>query len=171
MTISATDPLRPVRDALLARARADAHVMLDQADKDGTASLARDQDRAEAILADARAQGEADARLVVDAERARARRRARGVVLAAQREVYEDLRTGVRQAVRALRDDPAYDGWRERMGDQARAALGADTVVTDHPGGGVLAEARGRRVECTLDGLAEQAIAALATDLEGLWAP
>jgi vacuolar-type H+-ATPase subunit E/Vma4 len=163
------EALRPVGSALLARARADADRVLADADAAAADVLARAQGEADAILAEARAQGEADAAGVLATERARARRQARSVVLVAQREALEALRSQVLMRVAALRDDPAYPAWRDRLGDRARAVLGPDAVVTEHPDGGVVGEASGRRLAFTLEGLADQAIQALGVEVEELW--
>ena len=123
------DPLAPVREELLARARADAERLLAEADAEGAASLAAARSEANAILEAARAEGESDAAVVLSAKRARDRRQARATVLAAQREAYDKLRSRVVQALSALRDDPGYGPWRDRLAEHARRVLGADAVV------------------------------------------
>ncbi len=163
------DPLAPVRDALLTGAQADRERMLAGADAEASAILARAQGEADAVLAEARAQGEADAAGLLAAERARARRQARGVVLVAQRAAYDRLRSQVVRALPALRADPGYGPWRDVLSAHAREVLGADAVVSEHPDGGVLAEAGGRRAVYTLEGLADEVIDALGPDVEGLW--
>ncbi len=165
------DPLAPVRQTLLAQARADADRTLAEADADAAAILAGAQSEADAIRAEARAQGESDAAAVLAAERARVRRQARAVVLAAQREAYDELRSQVVQALAALRDDPAYGPWRDRLADHARRALGADAVLSEPAEGGVLAEANGRRALYTLVGLADHMIDVIGPDIEKLWSP
>lgn len=175
MTLASTtdvpDPLLPVREALLARARADAERLLAEVDAEGEAIIARARVEADAIRAEARAQGEADAAAVLVAERARGRRQARAVVLAAQRESYAGLRARVVEQVATLRDDPGYAAWCDGLREQVRAALGPGAVVSEHPEGGVLGEASGRRVTHTLAMLAERALDALGPDVEGLWTP
>ncbi|HSE72027.1 MAG TPA: hypothetical protein VLA97_14790 [Nocardioidaceae bacterium] len=172
MTAVATtrsDPLAPVRESLLSRARAEADRVL--ADADAGAASILDGARAEAdrIVATARAEGEADAAVLVGAARARARRRARALLLAARRGTYDDLRDRVLAAAPGLCEDPAYAPWRERLVARARAELGVDAEVSEHPEGGVIALAGARRAEYTLAGLAEQAVEALGADLESLW--
>jgi vacuolar-type H+-ATPase subunit E/Vma4 len=168
---AAPDSLLPVREALLAHAGSDARRLLAEVDAEGDSIIARARAEAEAIRAEARSQGEADATAVLVAERARARRQARAVVLAAQRESYTALRARVVEEAATLRLDPAYATWRDGLGERVRAALGPDAVVTEHPEGGVLGEAPGRRVAHTLAGLATRALDALGPDVEGLWAP
>jgi vacuolar-type H+-ATPase subunit E/Vma4 len=163
------DPLAPVRSELLAHARADAERVLAEADADVDARLAGARNEANAILEAARAEGESDAAVVLAAKRARDRRQARATVLAAQREAYDTLRSRVVQALSALRDDPGYGPWRDHLTEHARRVLGADAAVREAPGGGVLAEANGRRAAYTLVGLAEQVIHAMGAEIEGLW--
>ncbi|PFG38893.1 hypothetical protein ATJ97_1383 [Georgenia soli] len=163
------DPLAPVRAALLEQALADAAATGARADADAEALLARARSEAEAVREAARAEGRADGLALVGAERARARREARGVVLAAQRQVFEDLTARVRDALPRLRDDPAYPAWHDRAVAQIRAALGPDAAVTKLPEGGVSAEAAGRRAVVPLAALAGRAVEAVGP--EGLWAP
>lgn len=163
------DPLRPVGAALLDRAHADAERVLADVDAETAGVLTRAGLDADAILAEARAQGEADAAGVLATERARARRQARAVVLAARRETYEELRAQVLRELRTLRTDPGYDSWRDALRDRVHADLGADAVVSEHPDGGVTGRVAGRRVEYTLVGLADRALDALGSDVEGLW--
>jgi vacuolar-type H+-ATPase subunit E/Vma4 len=165
------DPLAPVREALVASARADAERLLVQADAEAEVILARARAEADAIRADSRAEGEADAASALVTERARSRRQARAVLLAAQAQSYARLRASAVEESATLRGDPAYGPWREDMSERIRARLGEDAVVTELPEGGVRGEAPGRRVEYTLGGLAEQAVEALGSDVEGLWAP
>ncbi|MGH8866428.1 MAG: V-type ATP synthase subunit E family protein [Actinomycetes bacterium] len=174
---TAVDPLDPVRGSLLARAHADADAIRAEAESDAAALGAEAERESAAILAEARAQGEADAAVVLGAERARARRQARAVVLGAQREAYEALRRHVRTAVAALRDDPGYPDLRSRLAAMARADLagpgdvaGEDVSVRDAPGGGVVAEAPGRRAVYTLEALADRAVDGRGADLASLWA-
>ncbi len=172
--VSATvtpDPLVPVREALLARARADAERLLAEVDAEGDAIIARAQVEAEAIRAEARAQGEADAASVLVADRARARRQGRALVLAAQREGYSGLRARVVEQAATLRGDPGYATWCDRLSEVVRAALGPDAVVRELPEGGILGEAPGHRIAYTLVALAERALDALGPDVEGLWTP
>ena len=76
--------------------------------------------RRTAIRDAARAEGESDAAAVLSAKRARDRRQARAIVLAAQREAYDELRSQVVQALSAIRDDPGYGPWRDRLAEHAR---------------------------------------------------
>lgn len=169
--VPAGDGLAPVREALLARARADVEGIRAEAAADADATLAHARQQAEAILAEARARGASEAEVVAAAARARARRQARGLLLAAQREAYEALRRRSREAVRALRDDPAHPTLRQRLERVALELAGAGATIVETSDGGVVAEAPGRRVDCSLDWLADRAVATLGAGVEALWSP
>ena len=165
------DPLAPVRAELLARAHADAAAALTAADADAAAALDRARQEADAILAAARTEGRADAAALLATERTRARRRARAVVLAAQRTAYDELRARVLAAVLALRDDPGYGGWRDRLRAEARARLGPAARLDEPSDGGVIAMTGTRQASYTLSGLAGQVLERLGPEVEGLWLP
>jgi vacuolar-type H+-ATPase subunit E/Vma4 len=167
----ASGALEPVRAWLLAAARAEAEHLAAEAAADAERQVAGARAEADAILADARAQGSAEGSALAAAERARTRRLARRLVLQAEREAYEELQARSRAAVRALRQDPGYPALRERLTRLALAAAGPGARVSEHPDGGVVAEAPDIRVDCTLDGLAERAITALGGEVAELWAP
>lgn len=143
--------------------------MVAAAEAEAGATLAAAQREADAIRAAARAEGESDAAALLATERARVRRQARAVILAAQCEAYNGLRSQVVQALSALRDDPGYGPWRDRLAEHARTVLGTDAVVSEPPEGGVIAEKNGRRALYTLVGLADHVIDAMGADIEGLW--
>ena len=168
---SAQEPLQPVKQALLATARADAERLLADADAEATASVSRAEAEADRIRTAARAQGAADAEAVLVAERARARRRARAQVLGAQREAYDDLRVRVARALPELRASAGYAAWQDAVRRQVQEMLGEGAVLAEHPDGGVVGEAPGRRVAVTLTALADEAVDALGADVEGLWSP
>jgi vacuolar-type H+-ATPase subunit E/Vma4 len=160
-----------LREALLSRARADAAATLAAADTSSAEAMTEAQHEADAILAEARATGRADAAVVLAGERARAARTARGVILAAQREAYEAMRRRARDAVSGLRDDPSYPALLEALRRRARLELGPEAVLREHPRGGVVGEGAGRRVEYTLDDLADEVVDRLGPELDGVWAP
>lgn len=170
-TTQRRDALAPLREALLAAARADAERVLAAADADADAADAQARADAEAMRAAARARGAADAEALLAVAQGSARREARAVVLDAQRHALEDLRARARQAVRDLRNDPGYPAVREALADRARARLGDAALVQDASVGGVVATAGTRRVAFTLDGLADELVDRLGPDVEGLWRP
>lgn len=165
----AKDPLQtalePLRAALVARARAEADRLCADAETAGGEMLAEADDEAEALLAKARAQGETDAAAMFASEMDRARRSARGVVLAAQRAAYNELRQRAITAVRGLLADPAR---RARLATVLRSQLGDQAVIREHPDGGIVAETPdGRSIDASIEKLVDNAVADL--DLEQLW--
>jgi vacuolar-type H+-ATPase subunit E/Vma4 len=168
-TVPSTDPLTPVRDALLERAHEEVDRLLSRAEQDAEETLADARGEADDLRAQGRAQGEADAEAVLVSARTRARRQARATVLAAQRDTYDELRRRVHGAAQELRDDPGYDALRDRLVRRARELLGPDAELSEPPDGGVVAEAGGRRFVCTLADLADAALGAV--DVEELWSP
>ena len=160
--------LKPLREALVRHARADAERELAQAKQDSEAELVKARAGAATILNEAAEAGRADASAVVAAERTAARRSARAMELAAQRELYEELRRRVATGVARLAEDPAV---RDRFVAAVRARLGPDATVLDAAGGGVVGVASGRRVDLSLARLAERAVDALGGEVCELWAP
>ncbi|MGW2635202.1 hypothetical protein ACWC2K_38750, partial [Streptomyces chattanoogensis] len=126
---------------------------------------------AQAIVEDARRQGEAAGTVAGRTALTRARRTARARELTVRREAYEELRLRATERVRALRHTADYASLLDRLGQRARRLLGPDAVVTEHPDGGVVAHASGRRVDCTLDALAARALDRIGTKAETLWEP
>jgi vacuolar-type H+-ATPase subunit E/Vma4 len=163
--------LEPVRAWLLAAAHAESERLVAEAAADAHGLLEGARAEADAILAEAREQGAAEGSALAAAEQARARRLARRLVLEAERQAYEELRARSRATVRTLRQDPGYPALRERLTGLALAAAGPGGHASEHPDGGVVADAPGIRVDCTLDGLAERAIVALGGEVAELWTP
>jgi len=163
------DPLAPLVSAMLARARRDAESVLAQARADADRATASAQEEADALLAEARAKGAADGEAVVAGERARAERAARGLVLDAKRQAYEQVRAASRDAVSALRQDPRYADMLETLRIRARRALGPDAQVTEDPWGGIVATSGDRRVDFSFDALADDLVDRLGPEIEGTW--
>lgn len=159
------DPLRPLHAALLATARDDAERTVRAAETAAVERLAEGRTRADGLLAEARARGEAEAATMVAAEAAAAQRAARRVVLTAQREVYDRLRTAAGAAVRDLLAD---DASRARLAAMLRSRLGGDAEVVPTPDGGLRATAPdGRAVDASVVTLVDLALDTL--DGEALW--
>ncbi|GAA4507401.1 hypothetical protein GCM10023191_065730 [Actinoallomurus oryzae] len=160
--------LVPVADALLAEARREAARIRSEARGVADAQLARARAEAEQILAGARTAGHSEAAVAARAERVRARRRARSIVLAARRETYEELRRRVRFAVaaRCAENPETADLLRRVAVDRA----GPDARIFTAPDGGVIAVAPGHRIDCSVPALAEHAVDLLGVEVERLWA-
>ncbi len=169
LALAAPDALSPVRDALLARARADAAAEVARAEEEAQATVQEAGRRADAVRQEARARGESDAHAVLVAMRARSRREARSVVLGAQSEVAVALRDRVHAGLQDLRLDPAFAEMERRLESQARALLGPDARLTKDPSGGFLAESAGRRAELTLAAVADRLLDRLGPELQSLW--
>jgi vacuolar-type H+-ATPase subunit E/Vma4 len=168
--VAARIGLDPVREALLAQARRDADVLVQQAADRAEARVAEAEGEIEAQILRARAEGESAAELEAATELARAGRRARAHVLGAQRAVYDDVRRRAHDTARELRSSPGYPELVERLASRARAELGPEAEIErDPPAGGVLARAGNRRLDYTLPVLTELALAEHAADIEELW--
>lgn len=163
--------LEAYRRARLDEARAAARLV--EADTEA-ASRARLEDAtqaAEAMLARARTEAAADADRDGATVMARERRTARRLVLEARRAAYEGMIERVRAGALALRSDPAYGRLLEGLERSARRRLGDGPVVVQEstPGGGIVAEADGRRLDYTLAALADRCAGELGAEVERLW--
>jgi vacuolar-type H+-ATPase subunit E/Vma4 len=119
----------------------------------------------DAVLQEARSRGRADGAMRVQADRARIRREARSLVLAAQREVYDELRRQAVVAVRTLLEHPEE---RSRLASALQADLGGASVAWAHPDGGLVGQSSdGRRVDASVEALVEAVLATI--DLQALW--
>ncbi|GAU69804.1 hypothetical protein SSP35_14_01380 [Streptomyces sp. NBRC 110611] len=163
--------LEPVRAELVRAAHAEAGALLAQADREAADLLDAARAEAAAILEEARRRGEAEGEAAGRAVRRRARHAARARELNVRREAYEELRVRATERVRALHHAADYGSVLDRLTRGARRLLGPDAEVTEHPHGGVVAHAAGRRVDRTLDVLAARALDRLGTDAETLWKP
>lgn len=162
----------PAAGALLADARATAERMLAQAQQQAQERVGEAERTAAAMIARAREQGEADGRLEAAHEQAREGILARGDVLRAQREAYDELRRRCRAQVLALREEAGYAALLERLAASARAQLGpgAELEIDPPDAGGVRARAGSRRLDLTLVALADDCVRELGPALRGLWA-
>ena len=112
-------------------------------------------------MAQARADGAAQATPVAAAELSRSRRAARSVALGASLAAHDEIAGRIRAAILGLRDEPGYPELRDRLASAARQAAGPQAEVSEHPAGGVVARAGGVVVDCSLPRLADRAVAAL----------
>jgi hypothetical protein len=161
-----TDPLAPLRAALLAAARQDADRALASAAQTERTRLAAAETEADQTRAQARAHGAADAASVAARQRSNAGARARSLLQAARREEYLALRDAARSATAQLRESPAYPALRERMTSTVRRLLGPDARIEEAAGGGVVATAPGRRVDYTLRSVADRVLDEVAAGVE-----
>lgn len=154
---SLTAALAPLHSALLTAAERDVRRL--RARSTAVAQQAVDDASAQAaeVRREARARGATDAAAALAAERARSGQQARGLVLHAQREEYEALHRAARAAVPALREEAGFPTLQRRMAEVVRRLLGADAVLRDRDGG-IVGEADGRRIDCTLGSFLDRAV-------------
>lgn len=161
------DELDPVRAELLRAARADAEAAVARARADAAQTLRAAHADAGRVLAQAREQGAGDGQAEAARERVRAAEDAWNRELAARAEVYADLGAAVRCGVRrALAEGAVPPG---RLARTARGLLGENALITAPPGGGVVAEVPGRRLDLCADTLADRALEQLGARIERLW--
>jgi vacuolar-type H+-ATPase subunit E/Vma4 len=160
--------LESVRIHHLAAARGRANAILQDAHAQAQRILTRSQAEAAALIARAEQEGDEAADLDTGREWASARRRARGIILATQREVYVELVAAVAAGVRS---DPRYKALLQRLADAARRALGPGAEVMIDPAGdrGVTASRKDRHVEWPLEKIVEQSLARLGPGIQELW--
>jgi hypothetical protein len=87
------------------------------------------------------------------------------MILEAEQATYQDLSARIRAAVLALRHQPGYPEFRQRLIDVAASAAGPGAVIADQDNGGVIATAPGLVVDCSLSRLADQAIAMVESSI------
>jgi vacuolar-type H+-ATPase subunit E/Vma4 len=165
MTLDAGVALEPLRVALLRHAQREAEAAVAAAERQAAEEQAVATTEADARVSAARKRGEAEAANAAVIDDARVRQEARTLILLAETSVYDEMRRRTHEAVRRLRDDSCYPRLRGRLETEGRARLGADAVSHDDPTGGVVIEAAGRRIEATLDALADWAVDALDVDV------
>ena len=150
--------LRPLREALVAAARREADARVAAATVRAEELLNTARQAAEKRVASAREEGAADARRSAAAELATARSQARTVVLTTRSSLDDELRARVLERVRELRDDATYDSLRVALQRRGRALLGDAAAYHEPDVGGVIIEAAGRRIDASLDALAQWAV-------------
>jgi hypothetical protein len=163
--------LEPVRIALLAEAESEAERRAGRADEQAAAQVRQAEEQKAALILRARTEGEAAAALEAASELAQARRRARQLVLEAQRAVYDDVRREAHATAQRLRSEERYRDVLDRLAARVGEELGADAEIErDPPDGGVIGRLDNRRVDHTLPAVVERWLARHAIDLERLWA-
>ncbi|MCX4637798.1 hypothetical protein HEP86_02420 [Streptomyces sp. RPA4-5] len=164
-----TDPLDPVRAALLHTAREEADQLIADARRDTLAVIAGARAQSEALLREARLQGEAQGARDAEAALAQARREARSELLRAKAQACDDLHRRVVDHVRNLRWEETYPAVHDRLAQRARRMLGSGATVADHPHGGVVGTAPGRATDLSLDAMAARALDRAGAEIESLW--
>jgi vacuolar-type H+-ATPase subunit E/Vma4 len=163
--------LAAVEDSALTAAHAEAN---------GIRSAARDQaeqliDEAQAEAAALLARWRATAEQLADVEERRrlaeARTQARANVLAAQRSVRTEAIAAAHAAAQGLAGNPRYQRLLDRLSQDARSRLSGDgpVEVAASPGGGFVARAGTRQIDYSVHTQVERCIQGMAHDLERLW--
>lgn len=158
------DGLAPVRDALLADARADAEAVRERARGAVAEVIAAAESEAEEIRSRAHEEALEQAKDLQEAAESHARRRAREVELRAGREAYDGLVESARRKAQALLDDPAM---RDSLAELVRRTANPDAepgVEVSRTPDGFVATRPGRRTEFSLTALADAAVAQLLRD-------
>jgi len=161
--------LEPLRNALLARAHAEAAACVARMRSETATELDAARDAADQAVQDARRLGEAEAATAVAIDDATVRRQVHTLLLVARRSVYEALRLHIRNDVRQLHGEPIYRDLRDTMTIAGRSLIGPHATVRDVDDGCVI-EASGRRVEVTLGSLADWALDGVLADSQE-WTP
>ncbi len=159
------EALLPLRTALRRRALQEAARLRADADAEVESRLAHADAEVATMVEEALEEGRREADAAWEAARAAARRRGRELVLAARREVYEELGHRVRAETARVVDAD----WQVCAVEQARRMLGADACIRQTRDA-VTAEADGRRLTWSLDRLAARAVEELGDRVEEVWA-
>lgn len=157
--------LDPVRANHLESSRARAEAIVRDARAQADQIIARSSADARAMTEQAEHEGEASADLDTDRSWTAARRRARSILLAAQRDVYDELRSAVGRAVQS---DAGYPSFLGRLADEASRRLGPGAEVRID-GNEVLGTRKERHVRWTLQDMIDESVGRLGPDIEELW--
>jgi len=163
--------LASVADALAADAGQHAETVRSAAERDARAELARANDVAQRMLAEARADGTRAASQQAELDLAAATRQARGTVLAAQRTAYDAVRRRALELLEQRAGSPAGRQLGVLLEHLARARIGPPaTVHRTGPGSlGVVATSGNRRAVIGPAELVDAALDALADEVAALW--
>jgi hypothetical protein len=159
--------LEPLDAALMAAAQAGADADLEQARAKGKAAA-----RARAVMQEARTEGERAAARAASRRLVDGRRRARQLVLAAERASYDELVAESVAAAEGLRGRPEYGDLATRLAEIARRVLGEDAKIEHEPDGhaGLRASSKARTLDLTLATLARRCVERMGEQVTRLWA-
>ncbi len=162
--------LETYRRGRLEDARANVERIAAEGESMAAARLDKASRAADLIIAEARADGAAQAGREMAITRVHEQRRSHRMVLEARRRAYEDLGERASAAARELRPDPAYPALLDQLERLSREQLGDGARIERDPAdGGVVAEAEGRRVDYSLAALTERCLRRLGAKVEELW--
>jgi len=163
--------LAAVADALAKDAGRRAETARAAAERDARAELARANDVAQRMLAEARADGTRAASQQAELDLAAATRQARGTVLATRRTAYHAVRRRALELLEQRADSPAGRQLGDLLEHLARARIGPSaTVRRTGPGSlGVVATSENRRAVIGPAELVDATLRALADEVATLW--
>ncbi len=163
--------LEPVREALLADARAEGDRLIADATREASVEAGDAEREAAAEIERARRRGAASAQARAEQEHARALDIGHHQVLQAQDDIRGHFLGAVHTAALELRDDPRYPALLHHLELLARDQLGPNTHIEhDSDGlGGIVGISGARRVDYTLPALADRAVDTIADKVALLW--
>lgn len=167
MTALATSrsALAPLVESLVQRARLEAADLVRAAQDEGREARAEARRQVEEAVRAAAERGRAEGEELVAAELARARRRSRAQLLAAQAECHEEVAEAARQVVLEVLGLP---GRRNRLEALLRSLVGGSATIRPTADGGLEAVSDdGRTIRASVAALAAGAVDTL--DLGELW--
>ena len=157
--------LEAVREHHLAAARVHAGELIAHAREVGQGILDKAHADATELTHQAEADGQASAEQDTGREWTAAHRRARAIRLAAERTLYDELRSAAAQAVQSDRRAGALV---RRLADAARMRLGPGASVTVDTGG-VYASRKAVHVRWTVEEAVDDSLRRLGAGVEDLW--
>lgn len=168
---SVIESLRPVRDALLADAAREADRLVTGARRLADQHIADVEQGVDAEVADVERRARMSAAARADHAAVRARTQSHRSLLRSRTDTNRELGAAVGVAVRAMRDDARYPELLRHFEARARDQLGsaAEVTINPDPAGGVVATAGSRRVDYTLNALADRALGSLSDEVAALW--
>lgn len=157
--------LDPVRAHHLAGARSHADAIVRDARAQADQIIAKSTADANALTDQAEHEGQASADLDTNRSWIAARRRARGILLAAQREAYDELRNSVAGAVQS---DARYASLLQHFANLASRRLGPGAEVRVDQDA-VLGTRKERHVRWSLQDFVDESLSLIGPDVEELW--
>jgi vacuolar-type H+-ATPase subunit H len=161
------DRWAPVSREALAGAHAQADALRTRAREHGALAASAAHTRADELRRDTVAAAQRAADEDADRVLAAARARARGLLLAARRDVYATVVRDVAEQASSRRDE--YEAMRERLIGDARRRLGASVEISDAPEGGIIARAPGRQIDYSLSARLRLCLAQMGEEVAALW--
>lgn len=163
--------LSPVRDALLADARAEAERIVSEATRSAGNTVAEAESETTAAVERARHRVELSNAARAEQTLARLRGEGHRATLETRQQLRLRLIDEVHRSARNIRADTRYPRLLNHLESLARSQLGDGAVIERGTSldGGITAETGSRRVDYRLTALADRALDTLADDVAELW--